>query len=132
MATPSAPVIVRARSATSCKTSSRTNCSSSQTSWADVLSLRDLRFLICSWSEENARSACSASCPGAYVTGEAAVSRAAEMPGSADSGLGPTAAFCGLALMRTVEISVDYASPALNCHGGTSCQFTSCVLHMQP
>src|SRR2546425_12387940 len=52
------------------------------------------------------------------------------MPGSAGSGLLPTAAFCGLALMRTVEISVDYASPVLNCHGGTSCQFTSCVLHM--
>src|SRR5437667_11481540 len=52
------------------------------------------------------------------------------MPGSAGSGLLPTAAFCGLALMRTVEISVDYASPALNCHGGTSREFTSCVLHM--
>ncbi len=71
MATPSAPVIVRARSATSCSTSSSTNCSNSQTS--SVLNrapsrvCRARRDRICSCRDEKAKSACSASWPGAEV-----------------------------------------------------------------
>jgi len=68
IASPSAPVIVMARSATSCSTSSRTNCSSTSNSSLDRRHRsRDdcaaIAFLrrTCSCSAENASSACSAS-----------------------------------------------------------------------
>src|SRR5215467_1296621 len=120
MAIPSAPVIARARSATRCKTSSRTNCPSSQTSSVDVLPLRcscALRCLICSWRDEKARSACSASCPEAEV-GKVVAGVVAEVLKSADSGFKPELAFCGLALMRTVEISVKLCLASLSVSRG--------------
>ena len=69
MATPSAPVSVRARSATSCNTSSRTKCSSCQTSASSASPLRSWvrRRRSCSCRLENASKACSASCPRAWL-----------------------------------------------------------------
>ena len=64
MAMPSAPVRVSARSATSCNTSSRTNCSSSQTSAGSDCAPRfslARRSRICSCRLEKARRACRAS-----------------------------------------------------------------------
>ena len=145
-ATPSAPVRVRARSATSCNTSSRTNCSSSQTSVLNSSPLRSRarRWRICSCRLENASRACRTSCPGAWMADDVALREPAgeeiatlstieppsvsplsgnRLPGDPSSD-NPGLALCGLALICAVEIPVDYFSSAGTAPEGMSCAST--------
>jgi len=105
-ATPSAPVIASALSATSCSTSSKTNCSSWKSSpGSESLSVFARRVRICSCNAEKARRACSASCP-MHSVGDAARSPGAGTA-SVSSFINSKSGLLRLVLMTSETVSAE-------------------------